>query len=44
MTPETKTNISVRIVGMELNLKGLLNNVIHVLGFSGEDGGFMYND
>jgi hypothetical protein len=29
---------------MELNLKGLLNNVIHVLGYSGENGGFMYND
>jgi hypothetical protein len=27
---ETKTNISVHSVGMELNLNGLLNNAMHV--------------
>jgi hypothetical protein len=35
---ETKTNISVHVVLMELNLNGLPNNAIHVSGFSGEDG------
>jgi hypothetical protein len=29
---------------MELNLNGLLNNAIHISGFSGEDGGiFKFN-
>jgi hypothetical protein len=32
---ETKTILSLHIVGMELNLNGLPNDVIHVLGFSG---------
>jgi hypothetical protein len=38
---ETKTNLSVHIVGMELNLNGLPNDAIHVSGFSREDGGFV---
>jgi hypothetical protein len=36
-----KTNLSVHIVGMVLNLNGLPNDAIHVSGFSGEDGGFV---
>jgi hypothetical protein len=36
---ETKTNISVHTIGMELYLNGLYNNAIHVSGFSDEDGG-----
>jgi hypothetical protein len=36
---ETKSNISVHAVGMELNLNGLPNSATHVPGFSGEDGG-----
>jgi hypothetical protein len=36
-----KTNLSVHIVGMELNLNGLPNDVSHVSGFSGKDGGFV---
>jgi hypothetical protein len=35
----TKTNLSVRSVGMQLNLDGPPNNAIHVSAFSGEDGG-----
>jgi hypothetical protein len=31
----------VYIVMVEFNLSGLSNNVMHVLGFCGEDGGFM---
>jgi hypothetical protein len=38
---ETKTNLSVHTVGIELNLNGLPNNAIHVLGFSGKDGGIV---
>jgi hypothetical protein len=38
---ETKPNLSVDIVGIELNLNDLPNNAIHVSGFSGEDGGFV---
>jgi hypothetical protein len=38
---EAKTNLSVHIVGMELNLNGLSNDAVHVSGFSGEDGGFV---
>jgi hypothetical protein len=38
---ETKANLSVHTVGMELNLNGLLNDGIQVWGFSGEDGGFV---
>jgi hypothetical protein len=30
---------SVHIIWMELNFNGLLNDAIHVLGLSGEDGG-----
>jgi hypothetical protein len=41
MTCRDKTNISVHIVGMELNLNDLPNNAIHVTGFSGEDGGIV---
>jgi hypothetical protein len=37
---EAKTNLSVHIVGMELNLNGLPNDAVHVSDFSGEDGGF----
>jgi hypothetical protein len=33
---ETKNNICVHIVGMKLNLNGLLNNAICVSAFSGE--------
>jgi hypothetical protein len=36
-----KTNLSVHIVGMELNLNGLPDDAVHVSGFSGEDGGFV---
>jgi hypothetical protein len=32
---------SVYIVGMELTLNGLSNDVIHVSGFSGEEEGFV---
>jgi hypothetical protein len=38
---EAKTNLSVRIIGIELNLNGLHNDAVHVSGFSGEDGGFV---
>jgi hypothetical protein len=38
---EAKTNVSVYIVGMELNLNGFPNDAVHVSGFSGEDGGFV---
>jgi hypothetical protein len=38
---ETTTSISVHIVGIELNLYGLLNNAIHGSGFSSEDGGIV---
>jgi hypothetical protein len=38
---EAKTNLSVHVVGMELNLNGLPNDVVHVSGFNGEDGGFV---
>jgi hypothetical protein len=38
---EAKTNLSVDIVGMELNLNGLPNDVIYVSCFSGEDGGIV---
>jgi hypothetical protein len=38
---ETKTNLSVHIVGMELNLDGLPNYAVHVSGFSGADGGIV---
>jgi hypothetical protein len=37
---ETQTNISVHIVGLEFNPNGLRNNVIHISGFSGEEGGW----
>jgi hypothetical protein len=33
--------LPVHIVGMELNLNRLLDDVIHVLGFGGEDGGVL---
>jgi hypothetical protein len=36
---ETKTHLSVHIVGMELNLNGLPNDAIHVSGLIGQDGG-----
>jgi hypothetical protein len=35
---ETKANLSVHIVGMELNLNGLTNDAIHISGFSGTYG------
>jgi hypothetical protein len=38
---ETKTNLSAHIVGMELNLNDLPNDVIHLSGFSGKDGGIL---
>jgi hypothetical protein len=38
---ETKSNISVHNVWMELNVNGLSNNAIHVSGFSGQDGGIV---
>jgi hypothetical protein len=38
---ESKNSISVYIVGMELNLNGLPNSVIHLSSFSGEDGVIM---
>jgi hypothetical protein len=34
-----RQNPTSNFVGMELKLKGLPNNVIHISGFSGEDGG-----
>jgi hypothetical protein len=36
---ETKPHLCIHIVGMELNLNGLLNDAIHVLGLIGYDGG-----
>jgi hypothetical protein len=33
---ETKTNLSVHIVGMELNLNGLPNDAVQISGFSGQ--------
>jgi hypothetical protein len=39
---ETKPHLSVHVVVMELNLNGLPNDVIHVLGLGGEDGGIVY--
>jgi hypothetical protein len=36
-----KTNISVHMVGMELNLNGIPKSAIHVWGFSGKDEGIM---
>jgi hypothetical protein len=39
-----KSNLSVHIVGMELNLNVLPNDVIHVSSFSGEDGGIVKLD
>jgi hypothetical protein len=36
---QTKTNLPVHTVGMELSLNGLSNKLIHVLGSSGNDGG-----
>jgi hypothetical protein len=41
---ETKTHLSVHIVGMELNFNGLPNDAIHVLGRSGEDRSIMKFD
>jgi hypothetical protein len=38
---ESKDSISVYILGMELNLNGIPNSVIHVSSFSGEDGGIV---
>jgi hypothetical protein len=38
---ETITNLSVHIVGMEVNLNGFPNDAIYVSLFSGEDGGFV---
>jgi hypothetical protein len=38
---QTKTHLSVHIVGIELNLSGLPNDAIHISGFCGEDGGVM---
>jgi hypothetical protein len=38
---EIKTHLSVRIVGMKLNLSGLPNDAIHVLGLNGEDRGIV---
>jgi hypothetical protein len=34
---ETKTNLSVHIVGMELNHNGLPNDAVHISGSIGED-------
>jgi hypothetical protein len=34
-------DLSLHTVGMELDLNGLPNNVIHLLGRSGEDGGIV---
>jgi hypothetical protein len=38
---ETKTNLSVHIVGIELNLSGLPNDANHVSVVGGEDGGIV---
>jgi hypothetical protein len=35
---ETTANLSLHIVGMELNLNGLRNNAIHASSFSVQDG------
>jgi hypothetical protein len=37
----TKPHLSVHIAGMELNLNGLPNDVIHISGLGGEDGGIV---
>jgi hypothetical protein len=35
---ETEATLSVDIVGVEFNLNGLSDNVVHISGFHGKDG------